>query len=181
MDFELNYLFFYKSPENFSDIILTSDGEYLTGLWFIKSNNDLKHGSNYIEKDLHIFEETRKWLDIYFGGEKPNFIPKYKINNMTHFKKDVINEILKIEYGEINTYGNISDILARRYNIKKMSAQAVGSAVGSNPICIIIPCHRVIGKNGEITGYSGGTHNKIELLRLEGVDVSKFIVQKKAK
>lgn len=168
--------FFYKTPENFSDIILTSDGEYLTGLWFRNSNDDLKHVCNYIEKDLPIFEETRKWLDIYFSGEKPNFVPKYKINKITNFQKDVINEILKIEYGEITTYGDISNILAKRYNIKKMSAQAVGGAVGSNLICIIIPCHRVIGKNGKLTGYGGGTNNKIELLKLEGIDVRKFIM-----
>ena len=121
-----------------------------------------------------IFEETKKWLDIYFNGENPTFIPKYKINNLTDFRKEVIDIINTIEYGKLLTYGDISKIIAKNRKIKKMASQAVGGAVGSNPICIIIPCHRVVGKNGKLTGYGGGINNKIELLKLEGIDTNKL-------
>ncbi len=181
MNFESNYVFFYKSPKDFSDILLTSDGEYLTGLKFINSQDDLKQSRNYIEKELPVFKETFKWLDIYFSGVNPNFIPKFKLNDLTSFQNDVISELLKIKYGEITTYSNIATTLAKKYDIEKMSAQAVGGAVGSNPICIIIPCHRVVGKNNKLVGYGGGINNKIELLKLEGIDVSNYAKPSKAK
>ncbi len=95
-------------------------------------------------------------MDIYFDGREPDFIPKYKINNLTPFRNDVINEINKVKYGKTTTYGDISRKIALKYNINKMFSQTVGRAIGWNPICIIIPCHRVIGSNHKLVGYDGG-------------------------
>ena len=119
------------------------------------------------EKELEIFKETKKWLDIYFSGKVPEFTPKYKINNITDFRKEVIDIMNLIQFGETITYNDIAETIAKKRRIKKMSAQAVGGAVGSNPICIIIPCHRVVGKNGKLTGYGGGIKNKEILLEHE--------------
>ena len=158
---------FYKTPKGFSDILLKSDGTYLTGLWFAGLRDDEKYAENCEEKRLPIFEETVKWLDIYFAGNEPEFTPKYKIENLTAFRREVMDIMLKIPYGEIITYGDIAKEIAKKRGIEKMSAQAVGGAVGWNPLCLIIPCHRVMGANGAITGYGGVIHNKIALLELE--------------
>jgi len=165
----MTYKYFYKTPEGFSDIILNSDGEYLTGLWFADSRDAKKHTTNYEEKDLPIFKETIKWLDIYFSGNNPDFTPNYKIENLTDFRKEVIDIMLSIPYGQTMTYGEIADQIAQKRGMKRMSAQAVGGAVGWNPICIIIPCHRVLGANHALVGYGGGIENKIALLILESV------------
>lgn len=159
----------YKTPDDFSDMVMYSDGVYLNELWFEGSKDAKKHGSDCEEKELPIFEETSRWLDSYFGGRIPDFTPKYRIDNLTPFRKDVIEIMNTIPYGETMTYGEISQVIAKKRGIKRMSAQAVGGAVGWNPICIIVPCHRVLGANGKLTGYGGGLNNKIALLRLEGV------------
>lgn len=163
------YKLLYKTPNNFDDIILNSDGKYLTGLSFIRSKDFLKHSINCSEEKLPIFEETIKWLDIYFSGKNPNFIPKYKLNNLTPFKEMVTNIINKIPFGYTMTYGEIAKMVAKEKEMEKMSSQAVGGAVGANPICIIIPCHRVLGANNSLTGYSGGINNKIALLENENI------------
>lgn len=167
----------YKSP--LGPIVITSDGKYLTGLWFEKTKDDNKHDKNLKEKDLNIFDEVTRWLDIYFSGKNPEFIPKYKIQNLTPFRKSVIDIMIKIPYGETITYNDIAKTIARKKGIKKMSAQAVGGAVGWNPICIIIPCHRVVGANGNLTGYGGGIQNKIELLKIEKINMDEFKMPKK--
>lgn len=105
---------------------------------------------------------------IFFSGNEPNFTLKYKIDNTTDFRKNIISKMNKISYGKVVSYGDIAREVAKEKGIKKMSAQAVGGAVGANPICIIILCHRVIGDDGSLTGYGGGIKNKIELLKLEG-------------
>ena len=169
----------YKTPEGFTDIYMNSDGENLTGLWFKGSRDSSKHTTDCEEKELPIFKETSKWLDIYFSGKNPNFTPKYKINNLTPFRKEVIDIMNTITFGKVLTYNDIAEIIAKHRKIKKMSAQAVGGAVGWNPICIIIPCHRVIGTNGSLTGYGGGINNKVSLLKLEGNDMDKYFVPKK--
>ena len=169
----------YKSPDGFSDITLISDGKFLTGLWFDGSYGEEKHNHKYEEKELKIFDETKSWLDIYFSGGKPNFTPKYKIDGITPFAKEVYDILTKIPYGKTITYNDIAKKIAKNRKISKMSAQAVGVAVGKNPICIIIPCHRVVGKDGNLTGYGGRLKNKIELLKLEKNDMSKFYVPKK--
>ena len=170
------YKYMYQTPENFSNIIMNSDGEYLIGLWFEGSIDSSKHIVDCKEKDLEIFKQTSKWLDLYFSGKIPDFTPKYKIKNLTTFRQEVIDIMNSIQYGKFITYNDISKIIAEKRGLKRMSAQAVGGAVGWNPICIIVPCHRVIGKNGSLTGYGGGIKNKVELLKLEGNDMSKFFV-----
>lgn len=144
---------FYKTPEEFDDIYLTSDGKYLTGLWFENSKDALKHKKDEIEKELPIFKKTCKWLDIYFKGENPDFIPEYRIENSTPFSKEVITIMNNISFGKTITYNDIAKTIAKKRKISKMSAQAVGGAVGKNPICIIVPCYRVVGKNGNLIGY----------------------------
>ena len=169
----MTYIYTYKTPLQFSDLRMNSDGEYLTGLWFEGSKDSSKHETDCEEKELPIFRETCRWLDLYFSGKVPDFTPQYKINNLTPFRKEVSNIMNTIEYGKTLTYNDIAKMIAKCRGIEKMSAQAVGGAVGWNPICIIIPCHRVIGANGNLTGYGGGLKNKIELLRLEGIEISK--------
>lgn len=173
------YKCMYKTPSNFSDMLMCSDGEYLTGLWFVESKDDLKHTGDMETKSLPIFEETSSWLDIYFSGKNPSFTPKYKINNLTPFREEVFEIMNTISYGDVLTYNDIAKKIAKKRGIEKMSSQAVGGAVGWNPICIIVPCHRVVGANGNLTGYGGGINNKIELLKLEGNDMNKFFVNGK--
>ena len=155
------YNYIYKTPKRFSNILLTSDGEFLTGLYFIDTIQKIDNTT------LPIFKETIKWLDIYFNGDIPNFTPKYKIDSLTPFQKEVLEITKNIPYGKTITYKEIADTIAKKKNMTKMSAQAVGQALKHNPICIIIPCHRVIGCNNKLTGYNGGISNKIELLKLE--------------
>lgn len=155
----------YKSPLGF--ITMASDEIALTGLWF----DGQKHFGDtlkdkYERKDLPIFDETKRWLDIYFKGENPSFMPKIKFST-TSFRKRVWEILETIPYGKTMTYGEIANIIAKEKGIKKMSAQAVGGAVGHNPISIIVPCHRVIGTDGSLTGYAGGVETKIKLLKLE--------------
>lgn len=169
----------YETPKEFSNIIMNSDGEYLTGLWFEYSRDSSKHKINCEEKNLPVFNETKKWLDLYFSGKVPDFTPKYKTENLTPFRKEVMDIMNTISYGKTLTYNDISKIIAKNRGIKKMSAQAVGGAVGWNPICIIIPCHRVVGTNGSLTGYGGGIKNKVELLKLENNDMNKYFIPQK--
>ncbi len=172
------YKWIYKTPDGFDDMIMNSDGEYLTGLCFVGSRDIFKHTIDCEEKELPIFKETIRWLDIYFSGKNPDFIPKYKIENLTLFRKEVSNIMSSIPFGGTLTYNDISKIIANNRGIKRMSSQAVGGAVGWNPICIIIPCHRVVGSNGSLTGYGGGIKNKKSLLAHEKNDMSKYFVPK---
>lgn len=158
----------YKTPPGFDDMWMNSDGEVLTGLWFEESRGQSKHRLDCEERDLPVFRETRHWLDIYFSGRQPDFTPRYRMDNLTPFRREVVDAMLAIPFGETATYGDIAAALAKKHGIAKMSAQAVGGAVGWNPICIIVPCHRVIGANRSLTGYGGGIANKVRLLSLEG-------------
>ncbi len=162
----MKYKKLYSSP--IGDLVLTSDGEFLTGLYFLKA---LKSKIDYLEEDLEVFKDTISWLNIYFCGKVPGFTPKIKLENLTPFREDVLKILLDIPYGTTVSYGDIAKTIAKKRGIKKMSSQAIGGAVGWNPICIIIPCHRVIGSNNRLTGYSGGIENKIALLKLENVDL----------
>ena len=118
------------------------------------------------EKDLDVFRRTDNWLDIYFSGKEPNFTPPLRMKG-TEFRQEVWQILLTIPFGKTMTYGEIARILADRRGIKSMSAQAVGGAVGHNPISLIIPCHRVVGTNGALTGYAGGLEKKAWLLDME--------------
>ncbi len=161
----------YNSP--LGEMVMYSDGEYLRGLIFKKSKDYLKFDFNCEYKDLDVFNDTKRWLDIYFSGNIPDFMPKYKVDG-TDFRLEVNNIIKNIPYGKVITYNDIAKEIAAKRNIKRMSAQAVCGAVGWNPICIIIPCHRVVGANNNLVGYGGGINNKIKLLELEGIDFSKY-------
>lgn len=161
----MNYYMIYHSV--IGDIILTSNGEYLTGLVFAGSKDANKIYKQSYCNNLPIFKQTCKWLDIYFNGDIPNFTPKYKIENLTPFKIEVFDILNTIPYGTTVSYKHIANLIATKRGVKKMSAQAVGGAVKSNPICIIVPCHRVIGAKGNLVGYGGGLNNKIALLNLE--------------
>ena len=172
------YKYKYQTPNDFSNILMNSDGKTLTGLWFEGTRDSSKHETNCEEKEIPIFKETSKWLDIYFSGKEPNFTPEYKINNLTPFRKEVVDIMNNIPFGKTLRYKDISKIIAKNRGIRKMSSQAVGGAVGWNTICIIIPCHRVVGANGSLTGYSGGIKNKLALLALEKNDMNKFFIPK---
>ena len=122
------------------------------------------------EKNLAVFDQTRRWLDLYFSGREPGFTPA--LNPLgSAFRRAVWEILLKIPYGKTTTYGQIACEIAAARGLAKMSAQAVGGAVGHNEISIIIPCHRVIGAHGNLTGYAGGIDRKIKLLQLERVDM----------
>ena len=182
----------YTTPENFDDMIMVSDGVSLCSLVFKNSPDVTKaferaagrEKENVSEKksgsllknvsgcktekcdDLEIFARTREWLDIYFSGKNPDFLPGIR----TEFCARVSEIMKEIPYGKTVTYGEIAKRIAEEKGIKRMSAQAVGGAVGLNPVCIIIPCHRVLGAKGKLTGYGGGIKNKIGLLKLEGIN-----------
>ncbi len=161
----MDYISYYKSP--LGSILLASDGVFLTGLWFEKQKFYAATLSNaYEKKILPIFEETFNWLNIYFCGKEPDYTPKSKIKT-TELRKKVWKVLLNIPYGKTMTYKEIGEIIAKENNCSKMSAQAIGGAVGHNPISIIIPCHRVIGTNRSLTGYAGGIDKKLFLLSLE--------------
>lgn len=152
------------------DIILISDSKYLTNL-FIKGQNYNVNLDECIKSEcLDIFQRTKKWLDIYFSGKEPNINLDIKLEG-TDFQKEVWEYLRMIPYGKTITYGEIANLFAKKKNIKKMSSRAVGFAVSKNPISIIIPCHRVIGKNGVLTGYNGGIDLKKNLLELEKINL----------
>lgn len=175
----MNYLYKYYTPRNFDNIIMTSEGDILTGLYFEKAfpfNED-----DFLKTKPENFKEATSFLDLYFKRINPGFIPKFLLPEMSDFRKSVIEILLTIPYGAVMTYKEIADLIAKKRRIKNMSSQAVGGAVGANPISIIIPCHRVIGSNMSLTGYAGGIDNKCELLKLEGHPMAKFKMPKKGK
>lgn len=149
-------------------LVLKSDGENLTSLSYCESGDE-----TYVESNLPIFDEVFKWLDIYFSGEIPNFTPKYKFYNISPFRRSVLEITSTIPYGQTLTYGTIANRIASMKGIEKMSARAVGGALHHNPICIIVPCHRVIGTNKALVGYGGGIAKKVRLLELESSNVQK--------
>ena len=173
------YKYVYETPDGFGNMIMNSDGEFLTALCFEGSRDISKLTSECDKKLLPIFEDTVKWLDMYFSGKIPDFTPKYKIDDISPFRRRVIDIMNRIPYGKTVAYNDIAKEIAQERGLEKMSAQAVGGAVGANPICIIVPCHRVVGTNGSLTGYGGGIKNKVRLLELEGNDMTKFTVPKK--
>lgn len=173
----MTYICKYQSP--LGGITMASDGGALTGLWFDgqKYFGDTL-SKQYEEKTLPIFDEAKQWLDLYFQGKVPDFTPQLLFET-TPFRREVWEIMLSIPYGQTMTYGEIADRIAKKKNISKMSAQAVGGAVGHNSISLIVPCHRVVGSNGSLTGYAGGLDKKIKLLTLEKADISKFFIPKR--
>lgn len=167
----------YDSP--LGGILLAADEIGLTGLWFdgekyFADNLPAEHA----EQETLILSEAKHWLDCYFAGQEPDFLPPlHPIGSA--FRQAVWEILLQIPYGQTMTYGRIAQQLAWKKGLSRMSAQAVGGAVGHNEISIIIPCHRVVGTNGSLTGYAGGIQKKLKLLELEHVDTSPLFVPKK--
>ena len=165
------YVSKYSSP--LGKITLASEEDALVGLWF----DGQKHfgstlTSDYKEIYTPVLEEASFWLNIYFSGKVPDFLPKLKYGR-SDFQKIVCDCMLEIPYGKTTTYGEIALSVAKSLGLEKMSAQAVGGAVGRNPISIIIPCHRVVGARGKLTGYAGGIDKKLKLLELEKTNLGK--------
>lgn len=170
----MEYTHHYDSP--LGGITLAGDGRALTGLWFDGQKYFADTlSTEYTEKTLPVFELADQWLDVYFSGKSPNFTPPLRMKT-TSFRKAVWEILLSIPFGQTMTYGEIADMIAKQKGLPGMSAQAVGGAVGHNSISLIIPCHRVVGANGSLTGYAGGIAKKIELLKLEGVNMDKLFV-----
>lgn len=173
----MQYIHHYISP--LGRIILISDGQALTGLWFEDKNSAGKLPAKpYTEKNLPVFAQTDRWLDIYFSGKEPDFTPPLSVHG-TAFREMVWEILLTIPYGQTMSYGEIASVIAARRSQARteadrdrpvVSAQAVGGAVGHNPISLIIPCHRVIGADGSLVGYAGGLERKQALLELEQAD-----------
>ncbi len=167
----------YLSP--LGQMTIACDDDAVTGLWFNEQRlfrNPLPKESE--ERQHPLLEDTRRWLDIYFSGRKPDFLPPLRYG-ATPFRRLICDIMLDIPYGQTVSYGEIAAQAARELGLGKMSAQAVGGAVGHNPIPILIPCHRVVGKNGSLTGYGCGMERKVKLLELEKVDMTRFFVPKK--
>ena len=149
---------------------MAADEIGLTGVWFDKQKYFARSlGKEWEEKEQEVLRDTKKWFDIYFSGNEPKFsVPLHLIG--TPFQMEVWEILLTIPYGKTMTYGEIAKKIAVRRGMERMSAQAVGGAVGQNPIGVIVPCHRVIGAKGSLTGYAGGIDKKIKLLQLEKID-----------
>jgi methylated-DNA-[protein]-cysteine S-methyltransferase len=169
----------YNSPIGI--ITLACHDEFLVGLW---TQGQKYYGETIPEvmakkDDMPVFDVAKKWLDRYFAGEKPGIaeLPLAPIGG--EFRQMVWKILREIPYGKVITYGDIAKKIATQKGLESMSSQAVGGAVGHNPISIIIPCHRVVGGNGSLTGFAGGMELKVKLLELEGVDMSRLFVPKK--
>ena len=143
----------------------------LTGLWFEGSRKEGNDSAACGKKGAATRSLVRRWLDGYFAGVAPDWLPPMRLDGATPFRRMVSEEMLRLPFGTVATYGDIAKQIASKLGKVRMSAQAVGGAVGWNPICIIIPCHRVIGAGGKLTGYGGGLKNKIALLKHEGVEL----------
>lgn len=167
----------YDSP--LGGILLVADETGLRGLWFDGQKYFARSlPAEHIEQNTPALTEAKRWLDIYFAGKEPDFLPPLHPAGSA-FRQSVWEILLKIPYGQTITYGDIARQLAAKRGLANMSAQAVGGAVGHNEISVIIPCHRVVGANGSLTGYAGGIDKKIKLLELERADMAQLFVPKK--
>ncbi|AWI09409.1 methylated-DNA--[protein]-cysteine S-methyltransferase [Ereboglobus luteus] len=169
----------HESP--LGPLLLASDGKNITGLWMSGQKYfAATAGQNMREApELPVFKTAQKWLDRYFKGQKPEISELPLAPEGGEFRQAVWKILREIPYGETITYGEIAKKMARRMGRPGMSSQAVGGAVGHNPISIIIPCHRVVGANGSLTGYAGGIDKKIKLLELEGANMTALFIPKK--
>ena len=173
----MTFLTHYDSP--LGGVLLAADEAGLTGLWFEGQKyfaNELP--AERVERETETLALAKRWLDIYFAGKEPDFMPPLHPVG-SPFRRAVWELLLEIPYGQTATYGELSRRLAAKMGIAHMSAQAVGGAVGHNGISIIIPCHRVVGTGGSLTGYAGGVDKKVKLLELERADMRGFFVRKK--
>lgn len=175
----MHYSTHYSSP--LGTLVLVSDGDNLVGLW----TEGQKYYANTAaedmteQDDLPVFITVKNWLDQYFAGDMPAISDLPLAPEGGEFRRAVWDILCIIPYGEYITYGDIARQIAAQMGKARMSSQAVGGAVGHNPIAIIIPCHRVVGANGSLTGYAGGLGKKIKLLEHEGADMSRLFVPSK--
>ena len=167
----------YDSP--LGGILLAADETGLTGLWFDGQKYFARTlAAAHQEQETPILLQAKHWLDTYFSGREPDFTPPlHPIGSA--FRQEVWEQLMQIPYGQTTTYGALAKKLAAKHGLSQMSAQAVGGAVGHNEISIIIPCHRVVGTNGSLTGYAGGLDKKVQLLTLEKAGMEHFFVPKK--
>lgn len=163
----MNYFYTYLSP--YGKILLVSDGENLLEIKINYQKTIRLVESNTLE----VFQKTCEWLDLYFEGKEPNIKLPLKLEG-TEFQKEVWDLLLKIPYGQMITYGELAEYMAKKRNKLEMSAQAIGNAVHNNPIPIIVPCHRVVGQKNNLVGYGFGIDLKIKLLELEHIDLKKY-------
>lgn len=172
------YTAHYDSP--LGRILLAGREDALVGLWFEgqKYFLDSVCAETAEKEDTPILRQAAQWLDRYFVGERPAIGELNLAPAGSEFRKEIWNMLCEIPYGEVTTYGRLAKEFASRYAGANMSAQAAGGAVGHNPISIIIPCHRVVGANGSLTGYAGGVDKKLALLTHEGADLSGLFVPK---
>lgn len=170
----MKYRWDYCSP--LGKITMASSETALIGVWF---EGQKYFGSTLAKESKEVASpiliKTKEWLDQYFEGECPNWRPRLEWY-ASPFQEEVWNILLKIPYGMTRTYGEVAKEIAKKRGVSSISPQAVGAAVGHNPISIIVPCHRVVGKNGSLTGYAGGLDKKIALLNIEKVDGNAFFV-----
>ena len=171
----MRFACFYDSP--LGKLTLFSDSTHLVRLCF-DTTLDKRVLERCEIKPLRVFDESKIWLDEYFSGKEPKFTPKILLQG-SEFQREVWELLRLVPYGALKTYGELAQIIAQKCDIAKMSARAVGGAVGRNPVPIIIPCHRIIGANSKLTGFTGGIDKKIILLKCEHIDTSKFALPKK--
>ncbi|MDR2065807.1 MAG: methylated-DNA--[protein]-cysteine S-methyltransferase [Prevotellaceae bacterium] len=166
----MQYIQKIKSPVGI--LTVSGDSKNISGLWIEKQKYFAGTlGKNVSERNLPVFEDVQRWLDIYFSGKEPDFMPPLMPEG-SPFQKSVWNILRKIPYGQTTTYGEIAKQFEMENKYVRTSARAVGNAVSHNPVSILIPCHRVVGKNGGLTGYAGGIDTKLKLLQMEGVNIS---------
>ncbi len=178
MKVEKNMLFTTSLSSPLGPLMLAGDGENISGLWLAGQRYcTAATADNFVEKNnLPVFEAAKSWLQRYFAGEKPAISALPLAPQGSEFRRAVWALLRQIPYGQVTTYGKIAKMIAAQMNKKNMSPQAIGGAVGHNPISIIIPCHRVVGANGNLTGYAGGIDLKVWLLKHEGVDRSRLFI-----
>lgn len=173
----MHFICRYTSP--LGGITLASDGTALTGLWFDGQKYYAESlPAEYEERSLPVFGQTEEWLGIYFSGRAPLFTPPVSMQGASGFRRRVWEILSEIPFGKTATYGAIAERIERETG-RRVSAQAVGGAVGHNRISLIIPCHRVIGADGSLTGYAGGTDKKLALLKMEGADIKDLFIPKR--
>ena len=174
----MTYTQTYSSP--LGEVLLSADDMGLCGLWFAGQRyfaRTLPPGA--VPRETPVLTASKRWLDCYFFGKRPDFLPPLHLIG-TDFQQAVWNLLLEIPYGQTVTYGALARTLAQQLGKPAMSAQAVGAAVGRNPVSIIVPCHRVVGADGNLTGYAGGVERKLFLLNLEGADLTQLHIPKKS-
>ena len=176
----MHWKIIYVSPIGKMTVVCDKEQKYITGLWIEgqKYFQDTLSEEPLCGEDVPVLQKAGKWLDAYFAGKKPapSALPLKPAGS--EFRQEVWKILCEIPYGNVMTYGEIAKRMALKMGRETMSAQAVGGAVAHNPVSVIIPCHRIVGTNGSLTGYAGGIGKKIKLLELEGVDTSVFSVPK---